>query len=140
MIEDGTSNTFMIGEKHIDMYGSLTASGNTSSTRAGTPFYQGCGGLPGTGYGENNINGPTRNRPIATGPTQVVYNLTMSGGTDLPGANGYPSQPMLGSWHPGVCNFLMVDGSTHSIAINIAQTTLENLTRRDDRQAVQLPK
>jgi len=138
MITDGTSNTFMIGEKHIDMYGPLTAGGNTSSSRAGTPFYQSGGGTP--GYGENNINGPTRNRPIATGPTQVVYNLTMSGGADLPGANGHPSQPMIGSWHPGVSNFLMVDGSTHSIAINIDQNTLECLTRRDDGQAVQLPK
>lgn len=136
LITDGTSNTFMIGEKHIDMYGPLQAGGNTSSTRAGTPFYEGCGGF-GPGYGENNINGATRNRPIATGPTQVVsgYTTTPPGTAPL----GIPSQPMLGSWHPGVCNFLFVDGSTHSIAVNIDQTTLENLTQRDDGKAVQLP-
>lgn len=133
-VTDGTSNTAMIAEKHIDRSGVNRAGGNTSSDRDGTPFYSGCGGF-GPGYGENNIAGPTRNRPMAKSSSEIATNLT--GTCNDPATAVNP--PMVGSWHPGVVNFLMVDGSTRPISVTIDQTTLERLTMRDDGQAVQVP-
>jgi prepilin-type N-terminal cleavage/methylation domain-containing protein/prepilin-type processing-associated H-X9-DG protein len=133
-ILDGTSNTCMITEKHIDKWGVLQAGGNSSSQRDGTPFYTGCGGF-GPGYGENNINGAVRNRPMASSPSQVATNLT--GTCYAPGAGVNP--PLIGSWHPSVVNFLLVDGSVRSISTSVDQATLEALAGRDAGTAFTLP-
>jgi len=134
-ILDGTSNTCMIAEKHIDTSGLLVCGNNSSSTRDCTGFYQECHGFGGMAYGENTINGGTRNRPLATGPSQVASNLTTTCNNPATAVN----PPLLGSFHPGVVNFLMVDGSVRPIPVTINQTVLENMTSRDDGQAVTLP-
>src|SRR5689334_14510289 len=41
-----------------------------------------------------------------------------------------------GSWHPGVCQFVMGDGSVRPIRVTLDLTTLGYLARRDDGQAV----
>jgi prepilin-type N-terminal cleavage/methylation domain-containing protein len=41
-----------------------------------------------------------------------------------------------GSWHPGVCQFVMGDGSVRAIRVTLDLTTLGYLARRDDGQAV----
>jgi len=132
-ILDGTSNTCMIAEKHVDMFGLLQCCGPSTSNRDSTPYYQGCGGPTSFGYGEVTITGPTRNRPLATSPSQVGNNLTSVCSTLA------APIPMLGSFHPGVVNFLMVDGSVRPIPVTINQTVLESMTSRDDGQSVTLP-
>jgi len=132
-IVDGTANTCMIAEKHIDVWGLLRAGGNSSSQRDGTPYYTGCGGF-GPGYGENNIAGPTRNRPMATSPQEFANNLTSTCIDPTIGVN----PPMVGSWHPGIVNFLLVDGSARPLSTTIDQMVLEKLTQRDDGDVVTL--
>jgi prepilin-type N-terminal cleavage/methylation domain-containing protein len=46
------------------------------------------------------------------------------------------NQSRFGSWHPGVCQFVMGDGSVRPIRVSIDLTTLGYLARRDDGQAV----
>jgi len=41
-----------------------------------------------------------------------------------------------GSWHPGICQFVMGDGSVRAIRVTLDLTTLGYLARRDDGQAV----
>jgi prepilin-type N-terminal cleavage/methylation domain-containing protein len=41
-----------------------------------------------------------------------------------------------GSWHPGVCQFVMGDGSVRPLRVTIDLTTLGYLARRDDGQPV----
>jgi prepilin-type N-terminal cleavage/methylation domain-containing protein/prepilin-type processing-associated H-X9-DG protein len=130
-ILDGTSKTFMLGEKHISSGGLGRAGGNSSEQRDGTPYYSGCGGF-GPGYGENNIAGPTRNRPLAGSAAEIANNLTSTCVNPASGTN----PPMLGSWHSGVVNFLFVDGSVRPVTVSVDQSILENLTQRDDGNAV----
>ena len=44
-----------------------------------------------------------------------------------------------GSWHPGVCHFLMADGAVRSVDVSIDDTTLVNLCDRRDGQVVAVP-
>jgi prepilin-type N-terminal cleavage/methylation domain-containing protein len=46
------------------------------------------------------------------------------------------SASRFGSWHPGVCMFVMGDGAVRPIRVEIDLTTLGYLARRDDGQAV----
>jgi prepilin-type N-terminal cleavage/methylation domain-containing protein len=41
-----------------------------------------------------------------------------------------------GSWHPGICHFLMADGAVRSVDVNIDDTTLVNLCDRRDGQVL----
>jgi hypothetical protein len=43
-----------------------------------------------------------------------------------------------GSWHPGICLFVMGDGSVRPIQPAINTQTLGYLAQRDDGQVVQL--
>jgi len=133
-VSDGTSKTVMLGEKHIDQTGLGRAGGNSSSTRDGTPFYSGCGGP--TAWGENNIAGPVRNRPMARSATDIALNIA-DRNCAAPGSGVNP--PMVGSWHAGTVNFLFVDGAVRALSTGIEQRVLENLAARDDGVAVAIP-
>jgi prepilin-type N-terminal cleavage/methylation domain-containing protein/prepilin-type processing-associated H-X9-DG protein len=126
-ITDGTSTTFLLGEKHISVGGLGRCSGFTSERRDCTPFFGYMGPNHDYGYGELYITGATKGRPLGRGPTDYIANVWNAGGIGL------------GSWHPGVCNFVMCDGSTHSLSVDIDQTVLEALTRRDDGEVVSVP-
>lgn len=41
-----------------------------------------------------------------------------------------------GSWHPGVCPFVMADGSVSNVATDIDSNTLQSMCRRDDRYEI----
>lgn len=44
-----------------------------------------------------------------------------------------------GSWHPGICQFVLGDGSVRAIPVSIDLTTLDRLAHREDGNAVNLP-
>jgi prepilin-type N-terminal cleavage/methylation domain-containing protein len=50
--------------------------------------------------------------------------------------NQTDNRSRFGSWHPGVCQFVMGDGSVYPIRVTIDLTTLGYLARRDDGQPV----
>ena len=127
-ISDGLSSTFMLGEKHATNPDG-TCGSNTSDNSDCTPFFGlwGNGQAGVVGYGERWMHGLTKGRPLARGSADVVQNVGSAG------------SPMLGSWHPSICNFLMCDGAVTSISVSIDQTLLEQLTRKADGSLAKLP-
>jgi prepilin-type N-terminal cleavage/methylation domain-containing protein len=51
-------------------------------------------------------------------------------------ANGPTGSGQFGSYHPGVCPFLMGDGSVRTLAVSIDATNLARLANRKDRQPI----
>jgi len=125
-ISDGLSSTFMLGEKH-QTNPDGTCGSNDSNNNDCTPFWGFMGPNVSYGYGEKYMHGLTKGRPLARGSADVVTNLASAG------------SPMLGSWHPSICNFLMCDGAVTSISVSIDQTLLEQLTRKADGSLAKLP-
>ena len=105
-ISDGLSNTFFIGEKHL---------------------------IPGT-FGTNtpgNINAQTGDGSIYNGDHPWVISRAAGPDFELASKNAeFNSQ--FGSWHPGVCQFAMGDGSVQIVSNEIDTMTLGQLAQRDD--------
>ena len=127
---DGTSNTFLFGEKHLpeDQLGKTgwvqTFGGSLYSDF--TPFngdgsWSLCrGGGPASGNKPALHIAQSINEPAIA----VDYN---------PGS--HPGQVFVfGSWHSGISQFAMTDGSVRAVSINIDLVTLGQLcNRRDER-------
>jgi hypothetical protein len=127
---DGTSNQFVIGEKHIP------------TNRLGN-----------CGYEERNrsdcnfiaISGITRQsvargwgrdsgaRALAKGPQDYTADTWGPGPNNSSGTYGF------GSYHTGVCHFLMGDGSVQAIPVTTPRATINWFVRVDDGQVVALP-
>jgi hypothetical protein len=123
---DGTSNQLIFGDKSIPLgkvnscsaatghwdctY--MTATTNTAHTLIGRSFED--------SYGGNWI-------PIMRPNEMSVIPGVMS-------TYGF------GSWHPGVCNFVLGDGSVHAINVTVPPSTiLYPLARCDDGEFVSVP-
>ena len=121
-ITDGTSNTFLIGEKHVrpDRFGKSAEdrayySGQSYVTAQRSA---GCTAInPKTGLCVGSI------RPIAPFPTYAGPNWAT----------------IFGSYHPGVCQFVFCDGSVHAISVNIDPVNLRRLANRNDGEVVTFP-
>ena len=57
-------------------------------------------------------------------------------GVGAPLAKGPAGSGQFGSYHPGVCQFVLGDGSVRAIAVSIDATTLGHLANRHDGQVV----
>jgi prepilin-type N-terminal cleavage/methylation domain-containing protein len=119
-ITDGTSNTFMVGEKHIRLTSLHGRSEDRSvfngdletgpvSREAGFTFDTNGNGVPGS------------ERPLAKHPRDAFL----------------PSN-VFGSYHPSVCQFVFVDGSVRPLAVNTDNETLARLASRHDGLTVSL--
>ena len=107
-ITDGTSNTLLIGEKHVRV-GHLGQSGDGDEAYYSGNSYDSAQRVAGSGF------------PIATGPTDNHSN----------------HQDMFGSWHTGgICQFAMADGSVHGLRNSIDVTNLKRLADRNDGQVI----
>jgi hypothetical protein len=113
---DGTSNTLLFGEKHL-LREELELEGIDS------PVFNG-----------------DHHRAIArcagiTGEYEPV-NLDLAKSLrDMVGPLSRPDmryQRIFGSWHSGVCNFVLVDGSTRSLHVHLEVATLHKLASRND--------
>ncbi len=82
----------------------------------------------------DNVNTMPYNGPAYNGEDLAAF--TRIGGPGVPIARNAndPPGPILGfgSWHPGVCNFVMADGSTHSVSNLLDTITLGQLCHRSD--------
>jgi prepilin-type N-terminal cleavage/methylation domain-containing protein len=106
-ITDGTSNTLLIGEKHVPQgpaWGTTTGDGSIWN---GDPANQNCARAAGASY------------PLAR--PRDSYNI------------------QFGSYHPGICQFVMCDGTVRALDISINGTMLGYLAVRNDGNPVTLP-
>ncbi|WP_254508291.1 DUF1559 domain-containing protein [Anatilimnocola floriformis] len=113
-IEDGTSNTFLVGEKHVPlkMFGRLKVGDG--------PIYSGAwSAFPGRIAGLED--------PLARSPTDI----TPSAGV----VDGIYARKF-GSYHPSVCQFVFCDGSTRAIKTSIDGVSLRALAVRNDGEVI----
>jgi prepilin-type N-terminal cleavage/methylation domain-containing protein len=112
-ITDGTSNTILVGEKHV-IIGKFGVGGDT--TNAGD--VHGDGSIWNSDPENQNaarIAGVSN--PMAISPTST-YNINF------------------GSWHEGICQFVMCDGSVKSINVTIDLQNFRRLGVRNDGQDI----
>jgi hypothetical protein len=105
-VKDGLSNTFLIGEKHVPT----------------VRFGQGGGSGDGCIYNGDHEWGFAR----VAGPGYAL--------APDPQYTGSGSTNMFGSWHPGICNFALADGSVRTVSNTVDTTTLSRWAVKDDGQ------
>jgi prepilin-type N-terminal cleavage/methylation domain-containing protein len=117
-ITDGTSNTLLVGEKHVPI-----------------PYMGMSGPVPGltqTGNGDGAIwNGDYPRSFTRIGGGSASFTLGQ-GPLDTSG----PYHCRFGSWHPGICQFVYADGHVDSLSNEISWTTLGLLCVRNDGQTI----
>lgn len=116
-IRDGLSTTLMMGEKHVrpTLFGADSRDGSIYNSdqpecisRVAAAAYP-----------------PTSNSTAAYPPSPVA---------PAPGNGTLPTQ--FGSYHAGLCHFLMCDGTVRAISVTIDGMLYQNLSGRDDRQVI----
>jgi prepilin-type N-terminal cleavage/methylation domain-containing protein/prepilin-type processing-associated H-X9-DG protein len=121
-ILDGTSNTLLIGEKYVRPL--LRWGKNEDRSIYNGQFARVFRRVAGA---------PTVPRPPPAGPYPLVSRLDDAHIGTTPIGETFQR---FGSWHPGVCQFVFVDGSVRIVQNNISDTTLGRLAERSDGQAV----
>jgi prepilin-type N-terminal cleavage/methylation domain-containing protein len=114
VITDGTSNTFMVGEKHVPakMFGRLKVGDGPTYSGAWTCFAGRIAGLE---------------DPLARGPMDITPSAGIVDGI-------YARK--FGSFHPGVCQFVYCDGSVHAVRVTVDAINLRRLAVRGDEEPV----
>jgi prepilin-type N-terminal cleavage/methylation domain-containing protein/prepilin-type processing-associated H-X9-DG protein len=113
-ITDGTSNTFLAGEKHVPvgMLGRAKVGDGPLYSGAWTCFAGRIAGLE---------------DPLAQGPNDLIPSTGVIDGIWA---------RRFGSWHPGVCQFVFCDGSVRAIRNNIDTANLRRLAVRNDGEVI----
>jgi prepilin-type N-terminal cleavage/methylation domain-containing protein len=104
-ITDGLSNTFLMGEKHVQPATIANNQNNIFDANDFCVYASKPAGSVGRVAGQSF--------PLALGPTDVNNN-------------------QFGSWHSGVVLFVFCDGSVHSLSTSTSTTTLGLLAARND--------
>lgn len=115
-ITDGSSKTFLFGEKHVrpEEYG-MVAGGDIST------------------YNDDLFDSLIR---TAGSGLTGDYPLAQSPNSDL---NNTDRAVQFGSTHPGICNFAFADGSVSSISVSTDLDLLRRLADRKDSEPVAIP-
>ncbi len=117
-ITDGLSNTAMIGEKHLAGEECFNRGNNGSS-----PHSCNDGGVFAKVDSADWLSmSRNMNKELARGPNDPTA-----------------SNLALGSWHPGICHFLMADASVQSISNSTSVEILGALSDRRDEQVIEMP-
>ena len=114
-ITDGTSNTILVGEKHKRR---TTAEGTGGEDRS---IFNG-DTETGPGCREAGCQVDNRGVCISGSERPLVQFIT----------DGVNASARFGSYHPGVCQFVMCDGSVKAIKSTIDVETLRRLAVRND--------
>ncbi|MDR2116937.1 MAG: DUF1559 domain-containing protein [Planctomycetaceae bacterium] len=106
---DGTSNTVIFGEKHIHQNNFRKWQGQSEGFTAPNGYAQDAG------Y-SHAPDGVLTGGDIWTSHTFLIYDVLIPlarNSSDRETSVG--TMAGFGSWHPGICNFLFVDGSVHAL-------------------------
>lgn len=128
-ITDGLSSTAIISEKHM----------TPSSLRFNTGGYFGGGrGRDGYPYYPSYYHGPT-----GGWGEHWFWGLAERGiartQNEWDGQEFRNSGPTIGSWHTGICNFLLADSAVRSVRVSLSTPVLENFVNARDGQVLNLP-
>jgi prepilin-type N-terminal cleavage/methylation domain-containing protein len=136
---DGTSNQLCFGEKHIPSW-THSSTSNLSSYWDGAWYFT--YGPTDAEMSWSNITcwnpaRPVWNTPylLARSPKEPRTELV----SNQPNFSNYMSGCMFGSSHPGVVNFLVGDGTVHSISVDTLPALVIHLTVVNDGNVVTLP-
>jgi prepilin-type N-terminal cleavage/methylation domain-containing protein len=112
-ISDGTSNTFLIGEKHVPrgMFGRAKVGDSSTYNGVWTCYSGRVAGIE---------------DPLAQSPSDVTPSV---------GGNARFARKF-GSFHTGVCQFVFCDGSVKAIRNTIDTATLRRLAVRNDGEVI----
>jgi hypothetical protein len=127
---DGLSNTTFVGEKavHKDRLGIR----NSANTHQDGTYY----------HANNVVNSVTAPGEIAYFTRRLAQNSNGAPGTD-PIIPRRPTQDnpdnRFGSWHPGVSNFMLGDGSVRTVNNATSPSTLRRFATRNDRLPFDIP-
>jgi prepilin-type N-terminal cleavage/methylation domain-containing protein/prepilin-type processing-associated H-X9-DG protein len=121
-VTDGLSKTAILAEKHL--YKTELGKGGCYVSRTA------CTGI--NGYDDAPVT------IAAQGGSNALLVLANLGGIAR-GADDPATATTIGSWHPGMCQFLFADGSVRSIDVTIDDTTLLRIGDRRDGQNFVLP-
>lgn len=117
-LSDGTSNTFLIGEKHIRQT-QLSGRGEDRSVFNGDTEQGPVSREAGHSRNAQGQIDPASLRPLAKGPLD----------TFLPSL-------VFGSYHPGICQFVLCDGSVRNMSTTVENEVLARLAARMDGNVV----
>jgi len=123
-VPDGLSKTAILAEKHLRA-GELGNGGCSTSPRSS------CG--VGNGF-QNGYDEMQLMLCGQSGGNRMWVNPERGG--IARSADEDSTTTTLGSWHPGICHFLMADGAVRAVDVNIDDTTLVNLGDRRDGQVL----
>jgi Tfp pilus assembly protein PilE len=137
--QDGISNQMVLGEKHIPQNrlgkcGS-NAPNNLQTYRADCSFIS-FGAATRFSYARGVAIGTYRN--LAKGPDDPVF-LPSDDSSSTSTAPSPQNQYAFGSWHPGMCHFLIGDGSVRAVTVTVPGSLLEKFFRVSDGETVTLP-
>ena len=112
-IIDGTSNTFLAGEKHVPtgLFGKLEAGDGPLYSGAWTSFSGRIAGIEDA---------------LALSPSDLTKSLN---------GDGFWARKF-GGPHTGICQFVFCDGSVHALPVTININTLQLLGVRNDGQVI----
>jgi prepilin-type N-terminal cleavage/methylation domain-containing protein len=101
LVLDGLSNTFLVGEKHIQR----------------------------ERYGRNPDNS------VYNGDHGAAFKRAGVGSPLAKGINSSTSS-QFGSYHPGICQFVLADGNVRALSVSLSVNTLAKLANRRDGQSI----
>jgi prepilin-type processing-associated H-X9-DG protein len=121
-ISDGTSNTALIGEKHVRR-NSFQGKADDRSVYDGH-----------VGNAYRRFLGRELNDP-ADPPNPILYDRNIQAAfTDPATGLSVPPNQCFGTWHPGACQFVFADGSVHGIPPHVSIAVLTYLGLPNDGQ------
>jgi len=141
---DGTANTFMLGEKHVFAGQSRGVNGECGTVN-GKVWTINNANDPDCAFGGHETDGVIWNGDHAGIWKRVAggwgtFNGTYSGANWPIIANPNYQQPghwnHFGSWHPGICQFVLYDGSVRPLRNTTSLVTLSALADRRDGVAL----